>query len=72
MTPLSGYPEGWGDEVGRGGGEQEGRKGEKQVEEEITGSLSLFIFSVAFYPPIHRIHNPHTPRLNESRVMNLD
>lgn len=42
------------------------------MEEEITGSPSLFIFSVAFYPPIHRMHNPQTPRLNESRIMNLD
>lgn len=51
--------------------EEEGRKGGKQME-ETTGRLSLFILSVAFYPPIHRTHNPHTPWLNESRMMNLD
>lgn len=67
---MSGRPEGGGVRLGEE--EEERRKGEKQVEEETTGRLSLSIFSVAFYPPVHRIHNPHTPWLKESRTVNLD
>lgn len=74
MTPLSGWPEGRGVRLGEEEEEESrrGGRGRNKMEEEITGSLSLFIFSVAFYPPIHRMHNPQTPRLNESRIMNLD